>query len=89
VNTLGAYSVSMAILLGGLIGVALLLARYRDRLHSYFGARLSVARKSVEVAPGARIMVVEIDGLTVVCGVNKTGVTTLQVIQRTTAGSET
>jgi len=81
VNNLGAYSITMALLLGCLIGVAILLARYRDRLNAYFGARPSSSRASLDLAPGARIMVVEIDGMTVVCGLNKTGITALQVVQ--------
>ena len=80
-NNLGAYSITMTLLLGGLIGVALLLARYRDRLNTYFGARPHNSRANIELAPGARIMVVEIDGMTVVCGLNKTGITALQVVQ--------
>ena len=81
-TNLGAYSIMMVILLGGLIGLAMVLARYRDRLNSYFGARSSISRANLEIAPGARIMVVEIDGMTVVCGLNKTGVTALQVVSR-------
>ena len=80
-NNLGAYSVTMALLLGGLIGVAILLGRYRDRLNSYFGASPRISRANVELAPGARIMVVEIEGMTVVCGLNKSGITALQVVQ--------
>ena len=80
-NNIGAYSIMMTLLLGGLIGLAMLLARYRDRLHAYFGARSRIARANIEIAPGARLMVVEIDGLTVVCGLNKSGITALQVVQ--------
>lgn len=85
-NILGAYSITMALLLSALIGAALLLARYRDRLHAYFGTRPSASQAVVEVAPGARIMVVEIDGMTVICGLNKSGVTALQVVQPTPVG---
>ena len=88
-NNLGAYSITMAVLLGLLIGVALLLRRYRDRLHSYFGARHGVSRAMIDIAPGARLIVVEIDGLTVVCGLNKTGITALQVVQGARIGSTT
>ena len=80
-NNLGAYSVTMALLLGGMIGVAILLGRYRDRLNAYFGARPRIAKANVELAPGTRIMVVEIDGMTIVCGLNKSGITALQVVQ--------
>ena len=80
-NNLGAYSITMIMLLGFLIGVALLLARYRDRLHARFGTPARVFRASVEGAPGARLMVVDIDGLTVVCGLSKEGITALHVVQ--------
>lgn len=80
-NNLGAYSITMVVLLGCLIGVAILLARYRDRLNAYFGVRPRISRANIELAPGARIMVVEIDGMTVVCGLNKSGITALQVVQ--------
>ena len=79
-TTLGAYSVMMIVLLGILIGVGFLLSRYRDRLNSYFGPRARITRASVDVAPGARLTVVEIDGMTVVCGINRSGITALQVV---------
>ena len=88
-NNLGAYSITMAVLLGSLIGVALLLKRYRDRLHTYFGTRNGVSRAMIDIAPGARLMVVEIDGITVVCGLNKSGITALQVVQNVHIGSAT
>ena len=81
-TNLGAYSITMVVLLGGLIGLAMVLARYRDRLNARFGVRTPISRANLEIAPGARIMVVEIDGMTVVCGLNKTGVTALQVVNR-------
>ena len=85
-NNLGAYSITMVVLLGFLIGCALLLARYRDRLLARFGARPKVFRASVEVAPGARLMVVDIEGMTVVCGLNKSGITALHVLQNDPVG---
>jgi flagellar biogenesis protein FliO len=81
VTTLGAYSIMMTVLLGVLVGVGFLLSRYRDRLNSYFGPRARITRASVDVAPGARLTVVEIDGMTVVCGINRSGITALQVVQ--------
>lgn len=86
-TNLGAYSITMVVVLGCLIGLAMLLARYRDRLNSYFGARPLISRANFEIAPGARIMVVEIDGMTVVCGLNKTGITALQVVTHSPNGS--
>ncbi len=79
-TTLGAYSVMMTILLGALIGVGILLSRYRDRLNSFFGPRSRTTRASIDIAPGARLTVVEIDGMTVVCGVSRAGITALCVV---------
>jgi len=87
VTNLGAYSITMALVLGCAIGLAILLGRYRDRLHSYFGARTPISRVNLEIAPGARIIVVEVDGMTVVCGLNKTGISALHVVPNKTNGS--
>lgn len=77
---MGSYVIMMTVLLGVLIGVGMLLSRYRDRLNSYFGSRSRVTRASIDIAPGARLTVVEIDGMTVVCGISRSGITALQVV---------
>ena len=85
-TTIGAYALMMAVLLGVLIAVGILLSRYRDRLNSYFGPRSRVTRASIDIAPGARLTVVEIDGMTVVCGISRTGITALQVVSPISEG---
>jgi hypothetical protein len=70
----------MAVLLCILVGVGFLLTRYRDRLNSAFGTGPKAIKKSVDVVPGVKLAVVEIDGMTVVCGLNKSGITALQVV---------
>ena len=85
-NTLGTYSITMVTLLCGLVFTAVLLARYRDRLNALFGAKSEVSRKIIDVAPGARIVLVQIEGMTVICGINKTGVTALHVVHPAPAG---
>ena len=76
----GLYSVVMAALLCVLVGVGLLLSRYRDRLNKAFGPTQKGFKTSVDVAPGVKLAIVEIDGLNVVCGLNKTGITALHVV---------
>lgn len=76
----GLYSAVMAVLLGILVAVGFLLTRYRDRLNKTFGPRKSALRSSVDLAPGVKLMVAEIDGMKVVCGLNKTGISALQVV---------
>lgn len=85
-TSIGAYSVMMAALLGVLIVVGVVLSRYRDRLNSYFGPRTRSTRASLDIAPGARLTVVEIDGMTVVCGISRSGITALQVVSTSPQG---
>jgi hypothetical protein len=70
----------MAVLLCILVGVGFLLSRYRDRLNNAFGSGPQAIKKSVDVMPGVKLAVVEIDGMKVVCGMNKSGITALQVL---------
>ena len=76
----GLYSAVMAVLLCILVGVGFLLSRYRDRLNGAFGGGPKAIKKSVDVMPGVKLAVVEIDGMKVVCGMNKSGITALQVV---------
>ena len=85
-SSIGAYSILMAVLLGVLFVVGILLSRYRDRLNSYFGPRSRSTTATLDIAPGARLAVVEIDGMKVVCGINRTGITALQVVSTSPQG---
>jgi hypothetical protein len=76
----------MAVLLGVLIVVGILLSRYRDRLNSYFGPRSRSTSVTLDIAPGARLAIVEINGMTVVCGISRSGITALQVVSTSTQG---
>jgi hypothetical protein len=80
VSSSGLYSAVMAVLLGVLVGVGILLSRYRDRLHNAFGPQTKTFKKTVDVAPGVKLVVAEIDGMKVICGLNKTGITAMQII---------
>lgn len=74
------YSAVMAFLLCVLVGVGFVLTRYRERLSQAFGTSKNALRATVNLAPGVRLVVAEIDGMKVVCGLNKTGIAALQVI---------
>jgi len=80
VSSSGLYSAVMAALLCVLVGVGFLLSRYRDRLNTAFGSGPKAIKKTVDVSPGVQLVVVEIDGMKVVCGLNKTGITALQLV---------
>jgi hypothetical protein len=70
----------MAVLLCILVGVGFLLSRYSDRLNNAFGSGPKAIKKSVDVVPGVKMAVIEIDGMKVICGLNKSGITALQVV---------
>ena len=70
----------MAVLLCVLVGVGFVLTRYRDRLNAAFGNQPKGFKQTVDVAPGIKLAIAEIDGMKVVCGINKSGITALQVV---------
>ena len=76
----GLYSAVMAVLLCILVGVGFLLTRYRDRLNSAFGTAPKTIKKSVDVLPGVKLAIIEIHRITVVRGLNKSGITALHVV---------
>ncbi len=75
-----AYSVVMAVLLGLLVAVGFVLTRYRDRLHRAFSSQDVSKRVSVDIAPGARITIVEIDGIKIACALGRNGITAMQIV---------
>lgn len=73
------YLLSTGLFVGGLAVVALFLMRYREKLHTKFGVQGGV-RQIVQIAPHARLAVVEIEGMTVLCGLSREGITTLEIV---------
>ena len=45
------------------------------------GSKTGLTRASVQIAPGVSLSIVELDGLTIVYAMGKTGVTALQVVE--------
>ncbi len=75
-----AYIATMVTLLAVAAVVSLVLMRYRDKLHSAFGQRNQRIKAWADVAPGARLVIVEIDGQRVLCGLGKDGIRCMQVL---------
>ena len=75
------YLLSTGVFVGGLIIVALVLLRYRDRLQAQFGTQ-KLVKSIVQVAPNARLTIVEIDGMTVLCALGRDGITAMEIIER-------
>ncbi len=57
----------------------IVLIKWRDRLFARLGAN-APARESVSIAPGVRIIVVEIGGKKIACALNREGVSAMQVL---------
>jgi hypothetical protein len=78
----------MIVLLLVAVVVGVVLLRYRDRLHGAFGNQNKRVKAWADVAPGARLMVVEIDGYRVLCGLGKDGIRCMQVLGSVDAGPQ-
>lgn len=74
------YLLSTGVFVGGLAIVALILLRYREKLQAKFRTQGGV-RSMVQIAPNARLALVEIDGMTVLCGLGRDGITALEIVR--------
>jgi hypothetical protein len=70
-----------ALVLIVLLVSTLVLLAYRNRLYGRMGSKTGLTRASVQIAPGVSLSIVELDGLTIVYAMGKTGVTALQVVE--------
>lgn len=75
--------ISVLLLLGGLAAAALLLRRYRDRLAGRFNQGPIALRGILNVGDGSRLILVEVDGTTILCGIGRNGVGAMQTISQT------
>ena len=69
-----------------LLASTLALLAYRNRLYGRAGGKNSLTRASVPIAPGVSLSIVELDGLTIVYAMNKTGVTAMQIVEPSAKG---
>ncbi len=74
------YLLSTGVFVGGLVIVALILLRYREKLQAKFGVQ-SGLKSVVQVAPNARLALVDIEGMTVLCGLGRDGITSLAIVR--------
>ena len=70
-----------AIVLIVLLVSTLLLLTYRNRFLGGMGGKSNLTRATVQIAPGISLSIVELDGLTIVYALGKTGVTALQIVE--------
>jgi len=76
---------SALIVLGGLAAAAVFLRTYRDRLTRHFGQGPIQIKGSVHLGDGSRLVLVDIDGTRLACGVGRNGVGAIEIIpQRST-----
>jgi len=75
------YLLSTGLFVGGLAVVALMLLRYRDRLQAKFGTQ-SAVKSIVRVTPQARLALVELEGMTVLCALGRDGITAMEIVTR-------
>lgn len=80
------YLLSSGLFVGGLAIVALFLLRYREKLQSKFGTQGAV-KSVVQVAPHARLALVELNGMTVLCGLGRDGITALEIVRSEPGGT--
>ena len=76
---------SALIVLGGLAAAAVFLRAYRDRLTRHFGQGPIQVKGSVHLGDGSRLVLVDIEGTRLACGVGRNGVGAIEIIpQRST-----
>ena len=74
--------ISVLVLLGGLAAAALFLRHYRDRLAGRFNQGPIAMRSVLNVGDGSRLLLVEVEGVTVLCGLGRNGVGAMQIIEK-------
>ncbi len=76
--------VGLVLFFAGLLAVAFVLMRFRDKLNRRFVSGVIAVRATADLGSGARLAVVEVDGLRVLCGLDRSGVQTMQVLSKAT-----
>jgi flagellar biogenesis protein FliO len=70
------------LLIGGLAAAALFLRAYRDRLAKHFVKGPIRVEGMVHLGDGSRLVLVDIEGTRLACGVGRHGVGAMQIIAR-------
>ena len=74
---------SVFVLLGGLMATAWFLRRYRDRLNRHFTQGPMTMRGMLHLGDGARVYLIDVEGVSLVCGVGRNGIGAIQAIGKT------
>jgi flagellar biogenesis protein FliO len=79
--------ISLFILLGGLAVAAVILHRYRDKIALRAMQGPMTIKGVTALGDGARLVLIEVDGVSVLCGVGRTGVTALTPLRHVQEGT--
>ena len=72
--------ISVLLLLVVLAAAAIFLRRYRDRLNGRFGQGPMTLRGMLNLGDGSRLFLVDVEGVSIVCGVGRNGVGAIEII---------
>jgi flagellar biogenesis protein FliO len=67
--------------LGGLAAAAIFLRSYRDRLTRHFGQGPMKVKGSLHLGDGSRLVLVDVEGTMMACGVGRNGVGASTIIR--------
>ena len=80
---------SILILLGGLVAAAILLRQYRDRLNIALVKGPITIKGTANLGDGSRLILIEIDGQNILCGVGRHGIGAITILPRSSHKGET
>jgi hypothetical protein len=72
--------ISVLVLLCGLVAAAFFLRRYRDGLNRHFAKGPIQMRGMLHLGDGARVYLIEVEGVSMVCGVGRNGIGAIQTV---------
>ena len=75
------YIATLVVFFACLIGLALVLGRYRDRINQKFVKGPMMIKGVVPLGDGARLYMIECEAVTVLCGAGRNGVGAIQIIE--------
>jgi flagellar biogenesis protein FliO len=77
------------LLIGGLAAAAVFLRAYRDRLNKHFVKGPIRIEGMAHLGDGSRLVLVDIEGTRVACGVGRQGISAMQIIAGPDKGTDT
>lgn len=70
----------ICLMLGGLMAIAMILKRYRDKLSTAFVSGPITIKGSAHLGDGARLVLVDVEGRKALCGVGRNGIGAITLI---------